>query len=812
MKTIMKAYFKYIILIVVLTTSIQSGFSQACVGEAGEVTWAYWYMDTRNFEALHSLENFPDHPDGAKQLGSLNTPDSYEDRFGSLIRGYIRVPTSGTATFNVTGDDQTQFYLSTDDTKANLSLICEVESYTNWDQHDKYPEQTSAAITLTAGQYYYFELYNLEGTGGDHAQVYWQRSWAGDTDWLIVDFNHIYGYGCESNCLERGTPCNDNNTLTYDDQEDGFCNCVGVYPSSNTCIGERMKVDAYYFDSIDGNNLSDLYNSPNWPLMPSRKQNLEGAYGPLELSQDNDYGTYVQGYLTVPVSGVYDFNVTGDNQTQFFLSSNETIENKEINSVFITGSTDVTEHDKYEQQMLSGISLNAGQYYYYEFRHKENSYRDHFHLYWKASFYGNDTWKKFPKFYLYDYGCELPCIPEGTLCDDGDPFTDNDAFNAYCECVGVPCMPGDCEEPGGNFNATEACAATDNLDIRPETSWMSCSTQPNPNTARSQGHWIRYDLGGNYNLNHTKIWNYNAPGLTDRGLNSVAVDYSLDGTTWTALGTFNWPEANGTVDYSGITGPNFNGTTARYVLITGISNHGAACYGFSKVLFNATHCGAVGTPCDDGDPFTQDDQMDANCNCVGQEMAINDCEQEMLNLGSTSLPEDNYSATEQVLSANTLAGGRAISFVAGESIVIMSGFTVGGGATLVANIEDCIQNIVSEEMLRALKARKTNREKKKERPSILSLGDEEPNEEDLSKSYREVIYRLEKPTNVTMELISKEGKVITKIVDRYHENHGTYKKYIPNAILEGHSYSIRVQLGDEVAEMPITERTPTTNQ
>jgi len=787
--------------------------AQNCIGEEGSVTWSFWNdLPSRHFESLYSLETFPDFPDGTKKLGSLNTPNNYANEFASMIRGFIKVPTTGTVVFNLTGDDQTQFYLSTDESPENLTLLCDIENYTGDDEHDKYPSQTSSSISLVAGNYYYFELYNLEGGGGDHAQVYWQRSWVPGSTWLIVDFSHLYDYGCGSTCPERGTPCDDGNAQSINDQEDGFCNCVGQLPKPNTCIGERMKLDAYYYDSIPGSHLNDLLESPNWPLIPSRRELLTGGYGPLDINYRDQYGSYVQGYLVAPVTGTYDFNITGDNHTQFFLSSNDSEANKEAHSVYITGSTDVSEHDKYELQTLTNIQLTAGQYYYFEFRHKENSWRDHFHMYWKTPFIESEYWKKVPLFYLYDYGCDMPCVPQGTLCDDGDPFTDNDMYNSYCECVGVPCMFGDCEEPGGNFTAAAECAATDNLDIRPETSWMSCSEVANPNTARGSGHWILYDFGQNYKFKNSKIWNYNAPGLTNRGFNQVAVDYSMDGNSWTILGNYNWPAAPGNIDYAGITGPNFNDVAARYVLITGLSNHGASdCSGFSKVLFKAMECGPVGTPCDDGDPFTTDDKMDANCNCIGQEIAINDCEEDILALGSTSLMEDNYSATTEVQSANTLAGGRAISFVAGESIVIMSGFTVGGGASLVADIEDCIQNIVSEEMLRALKARKANKEKKAQRPSILSLREEESSEE-TTKSYREVIYRLEKPTTVKMEIIAKNGKVITTIVDRYHENHGTYKKYVPNAILEGNDYSVRVEIDEEIVTIPITSNSNVSEQ
>ncbi|MEL6123677.1 MAG: discoidin domain-containing protein, partial [Bacteroidota bacterium] len=757
----------------------------------------YWNdMYDSSFGDLFSSEDFPDHPSGSKMIGSLNTPNSYDDRYSSFIRGFISTDQAGTATFNITGDDETLFYLSTDQSKQNLQLIAEIDGWTSDNDHDKYPSQTSNTISLASDTYYYFELYHHEGTGGDHVQVFWKTSWLNNDDWQIIDFQYLNAYGCSNECPSRGTPCNDGNASTTNDIEDGYCNCVGQYPTSNECIGERMKVDAYYYDSIGGSRISDLENSPIFPLMPTRKEQLKGAQGPLQFSSRDQYGSYVQGYLTVPTTGQYDFNITGDNYTEFYLSSDDTEANKEAHFAEIRGGTSVAEHEKYASQTLTNVQLSAGQYYYYEFRHKENSWRDHFLLYWRPSFYDSDHWKRFPSFYLYDYGCDLPCVSLGTPCDDGDPFTDNDQFNEFCECAGTPCAAEDCTEPAAQFVATQSCATTDNLDIRPEASWLSCSPRPNINPLRGSGHWIHYDLGGTYKLRNSKIWNYNAPGVTNRGFKAVAIDYSMDGFNWTQVGIYDWDEAPGSIDYDGFVGPNFGDVAARHILITALDNHGhSQCSGFSKALFSAVRCGPEGTPCDDGDPFTVHDVMTADCDCVGTEVAVNDCAQDYLQLGYSSLPEDNYSARKDVMSANTLSGGRAISFVAGESIVIMPGFTIGGDAELEASIEDCIQNIVGGEVNRALKLRESRKKNKQAPlPPLLSLLGPEEEKGSNQPSYKEIIYRLEVPGEVSLELLDSKHGAIIKLVDRYHENKGTYRKYVPLAMMDIGVTSIRITI------------------
>ena len=113
--------------------------------------------------------------------------------------------------------------------------------------------------------------------------------------------------------------------------------------------------------------------------------------------------------------------------------------------------------------------------------------------------------------------------------------------------------------------------------------WVSCEKSPNPIASYGETHWIMYDLGYDYVLNKTKLWNANEPKHVDYGINEFDIDYSLDGITWTNLGTFNIKPASGSSTYEGDEGPDFNSAKARYVLITPNSNYGGNCYGLSEL-------------------------------------------------------------------------------------------------------------------------------------------------------------------------------------------------------------------------------------
>lgn len=123
-----------------------------------------------------------------------------------------------------------------------------------------------------------------------------------------------------------------------------------------------------------------------------------------------------------------------------------------------------------------------------------------------------------------------------------------------------------------------------------ETQWLSCEQTTNPNSARSQSHWIMYDLGFEYTLTTSKIWNYNLTGFTQYGFRNVVIDYSTDGENWTTLSEMQFPEADGSADYTGFEGPDFNSSNARYVLITAIDAYNdSGCAGIAEVRFNVAN-------------------------------------------------------------------------------------------------------------------------------------------------------------------------------------------------------------------------------
>ena len=145
------------------------------VSVTGSILREYWTgVSGTAISNLTSNANYPNNPTGSGQIASLEGPTNWADNYGTRIRGYIYPSASGSYTFWVAGDDNTDLYLSTSDNPANASRIAYVNGWTNSREWSKYGTQQSTAVNLVAGQKYYIEVLQKEGSGGDNVAVAWQ--------------------------------------------------------------------------------------------------------------------------------------------------------------------------------------------------------------------------------------------------------------------------------------------------------------------------------------------------------------------------------------------------------------------------------------------------------------------------------------------------------------------------------------------------------------------------------------------------------------------------------------------------------------
>lgn len=93
-----------------------------------------------------------------------------------------------------------------------------------------------------------------------------------------------------------------------------------------------------------------------------------------------------------------------------------------------------------------------------------------------------------------------------------------------------------------------------------------------------------FNLGANYNLQTTRLWNYNEGCCTAFGARNVEVAASPDNLNWSVLGTNTFAQAGG-----GSAEPSQNFSTpaanVRYVRLRLLNNYGGALFGLSEVRF-----------------------------------------------------------------------------------------------------------------------------------------------------------------------------------------------------------------------------------
>jgi len=436
------------IIIICLVCSIVGEISAqpACAGPQGSVKWYAWInVSGNNFSALANLHQFPKSPDTIRTLTRLESPYNFAENFGSMIKGYIQASATGSYIFNITGDDQCTFFLSTSENPLDTNRIAFVPDFSGSTQYTKYPEQTSDTLQLVAGQYYYFEVQHKEGIIGDFVRVQWKTpSTINTTTWTIVPGSNLYSYNCFETCPVKGTLCNDNNPNTTNDMQDGVCNCFGTPVNTNNCLGMRGSIEVFYWDSISGSGIYNLHQNPKYPLSPNRKEILTQFKGPIASSQQvNYYGSRTRAVLLIPVTGEYTFNITGDDETWLYFYPGIAFDSATVIAQ-LPYNTGTNQFDKFIGQQSKTYNLQAGQLCYIEINHKENEGGDYFYVYWKSPIYGTNDWKLIDGIYLYRYNCDVPCIPVGTPCNDGNATTENDVYDANCTCVGTPCPNGVC--------------------------------------------------------------------------------------------------------------------------------------------------------------------------------------------------------------------------------------------------------------------------------------------------------------------------------------------------------------------------------
>lgn len=153
------------------TITIKKPSLPAVTGASRSVELNYWW-GVSSISDLLQRGDYPGAEHSTALLDVLEYPSQNTDNYCTQIRGYIIAPVTDTYLFDISSDDQSQFWLSTDESPLNKQLIAEITSYANPGNY----VNGLQTVPMIAGQKYYFETYHHQGTGGDHFSVRWEVS------------------------------------------------------------------------------------------------------------------------------------------------------------------------------------------------------------------------------------------------------------------------------------------------------------------------------------------------------------------------------------------------------------------------------------------------------------------------------------------------------------------------------------------------------------------------------------------------------------------------------------------------------------
>ena len=342
-------------------------------GATGEILREWWTGISGNaINLLTDDPDYPDNPDGSDLLERFEGPVNWADSYGTRVRGYIYPPVTGEYTFWISTDDNGELWLSTDDDPVNKTMIANVPGWSSNAQWDKYPEQQSASITLTAGERYYIEALQKEGGGGDNIAVAWQIP-GGSQE--IIQGAFLSPYTGEpviettgeittavSSTVSFGVQATDpeNDALTYAatnlpgglsiDSNTGVISGTLADDSQGSYEVEVTVTDiaaavtgTFTWTVLDPSTVHTgvvfEYFKGNWDLLPdfdnlaAHNIGVTNNFGITPRDQDDYFGFRHRGYIHIETAGEYTFYTASDDGSQLFINGSLVVNNDGVHGV-----------------------------------------------------------------------------------------------------------------------------------------------------------------------------------------------------------------------------------------------------------------------------------------------------------------------------------------------------------------------------------------------------------------------------------------------------------------------------------------------